>query len=506
LRIIGAGLTIVGSGLFALAPSVSRAQPSIGNDWVGKCVVQKKPKFTLELGKRIIEPQEQRLFQVMKVDGNQVLIHALRVDGWVASDQVVPVEQAIKYFTEYVRSHPDDAFGYEMRAFVLRDSKNDLHDALRDCDQAIQLEPASARLYSLRGTTRCELKQPEKAIADHNKAIKLDPTKAAFYLARAETWSLTNEFDKAIDDCNTAMLIDTKTVNADGTTKISPLVYGMRGTAWSFKKEFDKAILDFNELIRLEPNAVDARVARGYAWNAKKEFDRAIDDFNEAISLDHKQTDAYICRSVALLSKKDFDGAIGDCTRAIRLEPKRADAYLNRGHARLKKGEFDEGINDYSVAIRLDPKNASYFNYRATAWLTKNEHAKAIADWSEATGLEPKNPIPFQCRAWIWAACSDSNCRDGKKAVASASTACELTAWEDPGYLFTLAAAHAEAGDFAAAILWQSRAIELTPAEATKRYYRRWLRLYQNNKPYRDPSLRSVDDQSDAEIPCPFPT
>ena len=54
------------------------------------------------------------------------------------------------------------------------------------------------------------------------------------------------------------------------------------------------------------------------------------------------------------------------------------------------------------------------------------------------------------------------------------------------GNIYTLAAAHAEAGQFDQAVRWQEKAIPLAP-EAQRDVLRRRLELYQQGKPYREP-------------------
>ena len=84
------------------------------------------------------------------------------------------------------------------------------------------------------------------------------------------------------------------------------------------------------------------------------------------------------------------------------------------------------------------------------------------------------------------ATCPDATLRDGRQAVAAATRACELTAWKDPGLLDTLAAACAEAGDFDAAVRWQTKAGAMVHDAGSRSGFEARLALYRAKKPYHE--------------------
>tara|TARA_B100000809_G_scaffold264400_1_gene320130 strand:- start:1290 stop:1601 length:312 start_codon:yes stop_codon:yes gene_type:complete len=86
--------------------------------------------------------------------------------------------------------------------------------------------------------------------------------------------------------------------------------------------------------------------------------------------------------------------------------------------------------------------------------------------------------------ALLLATCPDDKYRDGEKAVSIARRSCELLGWDNPSVLDTLSAAYAERGQFAEAIKWQTKAIELAPAGG-KAVLQSRLQLYEAGKPYR---------------------
>jgi len=89
--------------------------------------------------------------------------------------------------------------------------------------------------------------------------------------------------------------------------------------------------------------------------------------------------------------------------------------------------------------------------------------------------------------AWLLATCEDAAVRDGPGAVAYAKKAVAATNRKIPAALATLAAAYAEAGEFAKAIGIQKEAIALEHRESLKKDLAARLRLYESNTPYREP-------------------
>ena len=169
---------------------------------------------------------------------------------------------------------------------------------------------------------------------------------------------------------------------------------------------------------------------------------------------------AYNLRAIAWQHKGDLDLAIADFGERLRLEPD-ATTFSNRADAWRLKGQFDKAIADCDHAIRLDPDSAFAYNNRGMAWSGKREYGKAIADFNQAVRLDPAFLEGYNNTAWLLATCPDENFRNGKRAVALATKACELSEWTIAASLDTLAAAHAEAGNFDMAIRYEKRAIEL---------------------------------------------
>lgn len=258
---------------------------------------------------------------------------------------------------------------------------------------------------------------------------------------------------------------------------------------WLHKKDVipaSGAVEHFTKRIREKGSSAHYN-DRGLLFVELKDYDKAIADFSTAIKLGKEFAPAYANRAAAYEAKGERDKALADYTQGIELAPKNFAALNGRGlvHTQLKK--YDQAMADFNRALELNPKYAQAYHNRAFLWRMQSQHAKALADYNQAIQHDPAFDVAYNGRAWLLATCSDDRLRDGKLAIANAQRACELTKWEAPEWMDTLAAAYAETGDFASAVKWGKQAVSKA-TDAQKPEFESRLKLYEARQPYREPA------------------
>lgn len=207
--------------------------------------------------------------------------------------------------------------------------------------------------------------------------------------------------------------------------------------------------------------------------------------FNGKVAADADDADALYGRGRARMAHDKWDAAIADFTAAAKLAPERASIYLVRAHAQTRRHRYEDALADYAEAVKRDPLNAQIYRLRAGVHVEKRDYAAALADYNLAARLFPNDAALNNDRAWFMATCPDEKYRNGDQAVADATKACEASAWQVFNRLGTLAAAYAELGDFAKAVEFQRKCLELAPARYQQAQQSR-LKLFQAGKPYRE--------------------
>ena len=199
----------------------------------------------------------------------------------------------------------------------------------------------------------------------------------------------------------------------------------------------------------------------GFVFLRRGELDKAILEFQAALDIRSRSTQTHYNLGAALIQnnmgnafarKQLLDEAIDHLQEAARLRPDYADAYFNLGTVLFQQGRIDQAIAQWQKALAIRPNDAEAHRNVASALRRQGNVQEAIAEYEQALNITPEDSVSLNNLAWILATSSDASMRDGARSVTLAVKAVQASGDKDPNFVRTLAAARAEAGQFAEAV------------------------------------------------------
>jgi tetratricopeptide (TPR) repeat protein len=255
------------------------------------------------------------------------------------------------------------------------------------------------------------------------------------------------------------------------------------------KGKLDDAINHYRAALEMQPDSWDAEYNLGTALVAKGHIDEAIFHCERAVSLQPNDPDAQVSLGDALREKNRIDEAILHYQKAMAIRPDYFLAHYGLGRALLQKGELDAAISQCRAALLIRSDDPDCQTVLAVALDQKGETAEAIQHYQKAVQISPQAIPALSNLSWLLATSSNDALRNGNKAVELAEHANQLCGRANAIVLRTLAAAYAEAGQFAKAIESARAAIQqarLAGDNSLTTELNQQLALYQLGIPYRE--------------------
>ena len=194
-----------------------------------------------------------------------------------------------------------------------------------------------------------------------------------------------------------------------------------------------------------------------------------------------------------LLQKGEVDDAIRLFRQALEINPNWVGTLYGLGNAYVEKGQLPEAVDYYQRGLKAQPQNAIIEMKLAATYLRQGDVQRAVAHYKTITGYDPNNLIVLNNLAWLLATSPDAHLRDGNEAVQLAERGCQLTDYQQPQLIGTLAAAYAEVGRFDDAVASAQQAYTLALSLGQKTVAlknQELLQLYKARQPCREQAVQ----------------
>ncbi len=245
----------------------------------------------------------------------------------------------------------------------------------------------------------------------------------------------------------------------------------------------DEAIASYRMALAIAPDNAEVHYNCGTVLQQQKRWDEAIHHYQSALKIKPNFAPAHNNCGLALRASGRKEEAIEHFEQAVQIDPNLMAAYVNLGLTLRSLGNNNAAIKQFEKALLLDPENFTANYNDGIALQTVGRRAGALKRFEMAVKLRPSAVGAHYGLAWIMATAPEEELRDGQRALEHARRAVQLSK-DSPFMADALAAAHAEVGEFAEAVKWQEKAVEMA-ADGTEAAFKNRLQRYKQKLPFR---------------------
>ncbi len=333
---------------------------------------------------------------------------------WAGKD-----EESARLLATAIEALPDDAGTLRTQAELLLD-RGKIDEAIELLRRAVRLAPDYARAHGSLGCALDRRGDVDEAMAHYRIAIRLDPEHV--------------------------------------------VAHANLGKHLAERGEWGEAVSRFRTVARIEPHNAKPQTDLAVALGRAGKIEEASVCFRRAIEL--APADATIRRhfGVALVEGGRVEDAIEQLRQALNLLPDDPATLANLAWAFGEANQVDEAIRYSRRALARDPALVGVRGRLGGLLAERGAFAEAAAVWRKGLEHSPRSVSLANALGLLLATCPRRELRNGDEAVRLAEQANGWTEGRHPRVLHTLAAAHAERGDFRRAIASAQRAQTLARA------------------------------------------
>lgn len=215
----------------------------------------------------------------------------------------------------------------------------------------------------------------------------------------------------------------------------------------------EEARQQFEAAWKLHPESASVMTNLALALRELGRHEEALQWLDRALAVHPgKCASIHYAKALVLESLNRFDLAAVSYQTAIEHNPGFSAAHTGLGNLLMMAGRHEEAIACYQAVLALRPADSPALASIGNAHLFMGRHGPALDAFLRALENDPDHLSSLTAAAWIMATTEDERLRDAHRAKDFAVRAAAITHHLDPSVLQVLAAAHAAAEEFDAAV------------------------------------------------------
>ncbi|KAF9350237.1 hypothetical protein BGX26_011551 [Mortierella sp. AD094] len=280
---------------------------------------------------------------------------------------------AIDLYGQCIKLEPSNATYYGNRSAALMMIKK-YTDAAKDCQTAVQLDPAFVKGYLRGAKCQMQLGNINESIRLYTKTLELEPKNAQ----AAKELAQVNHLQAQIDQIQQYMANKQFGLGANACDRLLGMV-DLAPRKWLIWK--------------------------GECLIGKKDFNGASSVAMDLLRKDSQNSDAIYLRAQVLYSQGENVKSVTHCQEALRCDPdcakarvlmkkaRNLEAQKTAGNDAFKAGKLQEAYDLYTAALAIDPENEStnskLYSNRATVLAKLARYEEAVQDCDASLKLDP---------------------------------------------------------------------------------------------------------------------
>jgi tetratricopeptide (TPR) repeat protein len=270
---------------------------------------------------------------------------------------------------------------------------NDLsqhQEAMKKLDLAIELDPAFALAYSMKGDIYQVRKDYSDSAGAYEKATQLDPWSFKDFFNLGKVTQVMKEFARAVKAYVSACNLDPNHFEAQ---------YGAAQCYYELK-EYLPSLEHAQKAKTINPASGEVEFLIGDVQEAQKNHLEAIDSYRRAMEIKGNDPNIMVPLAAVYLRTGRYSAAKELLTEVIRIDPNKGLAHQYMGFVQLKFKETDLAVESYKTAVTIDDRDWMAHKGLGVAYMllsikiNNDEKLKvmAIEQWNISMQLKPDQP------------------------------------------------------------------------------------------------------------------